>query len=267
MYIIFGRRAAAAVLSSAILICAAAAASGGIVSTTSAPASASVSWGLSFSDDGCTPSGSKSSDELNKLGAVYTGDTEQKRIYITFDAGYENGNTGHILDVLKKHDATAAFFLVGNYFRTSPELVKRMAKEGHIVANHTMNHPDMSQITDENAFSEELKQLEELCSETIGRLPDKFYRPPQGKFTEENLRTAKALGYTTVLWSLAYADWDNDSQPTKEQAFSNLIPRIHNGAIVLLHSTSATNSEILDELLTKWEDMGYSFGSLEELKQ
>ena len=93
----------------------------------------------------------------------------------------------------------------------------------------------------------------------------KIYRPPQGKYSEDNLRMAQELGYKTIFWSLAYVDWYNDNQPTKEQAFDKLIPRIHNGAIVLLHSTSKTNSEILDELLTKWEDMGYIISPITEL--
>ena len=93
----------------------------------------------------------------------------------------------------------------------------------------------------------------------------RFYRPPQGKYSVSNLQQAKALGYTTVFWSLAYVDWYTDDQPTPEQAFSKLLPRIHDGAVVLLHSTSSTNVEILDELLTRWEDMGYSFAPLTQL--
>ena len=263
LYIICGRKMIAAALSAAVLITAAAVASGSIMSE-SVAASASVSWGLSFPEDGGTPSGSADAASLKNLGAVYTGDTGKKRIYLTFDSGYENGYTAHILDVLKKHNAHGTFFLVGNYIKTSPELVKRMANEGHTVGNHTMTHPDMSALSGEK-FCSELQQLESLYKETTGQEMKKFYRPPQGKYSEENLQSAKELGYTTVLWSLAYADWNNDSQPTKDDAFKKLIPRIHSGAIVLLHSTSKTNSEILDELLTRWEELGYSFGDISEL--
>ncbi|MFR0940947.1 MAG: polysaccharide deacetylase family protein, partial [Butyricicoccus sp.] len=170
--------------------------------------------------------------------------------------GYENGCTPAILDALKKHNAPACFFVVGNFIDTAPELVKRMAAEGHIVGNHTLHHPDMSGIADKSAFAAELNGLEEKYTALTGQPMQKFYRPPQGKFSEENLRQAQELGYTTVFWSLAYVDWYTDNQPTDEQAFSKLLPRIHNGAIVLLHSTSETNARILDELLTKWESAG-----------
>ena len=159
----------------------------------------------------------------------------------------------------------AAFFLVGNYIEQNPELVKRMVAEGHIVGNHTYHHWDMSKISDPARFSQELESLESLYRETTGQEMKKFYRPPQGIYSEENLKMAQELGYHTVFWSLAYVDWLNDKQPTSEQAFGKLIPRIHSGAVVLLHSTSKTNAAILDDLLTRWEGMGYSFGTVEEL--
>ena len=223
------------------------------------------SWGLSFRQEGAPPVGSAGADQLRKLDAAYLGDTTRPVIYLTFDAGYENGATEKILDVLKKHEVKAAFFLVGNYIEKNADLVRRMAAEGHIVGNHTMHHPDMSRITDRTAFEKELKDLEILYKDVTGQDMPKYYRPPQGIYSEENLKMAQELGYKTVFWSLAYVDWNNDSQPTKEQAFSKLLPRIHNGAVVLLHSTSRTNAEILDELLSKWKEMGYRFGTLEEL--
>ena len=186
-------------------------------------------------------------------------------IYLTFDSGYENGSTEKILDTLKKHNAPAAFFLVGNYIQKNADLVRRMVDEGHIVGNHTMHHYDMSKLTDKEAFSKELQDLETLFQETTGKDLPKFYRPPQGIYSQENLLMAKELGYKTVFWSLAYVDWNNDAQPTKEEAFNKLLPRIHNGAVVLLHSTSSTNAEILDELLTKWEEEGYRFASIDKL--
>lgn len=205
------------------------------------------------------------SDYLKQFQAHYIADTTESVLYLTFDAGYENGNTEAILDALKKHHAPAAFFLVGNYLETSPDLVKRMMAEGHTVGNHTWHHPDMSKIADQSSFSEELSRLEQKYQEITGQTMKKYYRPPQGKYNVENLRQAKALGYKTILWSLAYVDWYVDDQPTPEQAYSKLLPRIHDGAIVLLHSTSRTNAEILDELLTKWEEMGFSFASLDQL--
>jgi len=223
------------------------------------------SWGLSFRQEGQPPIGNAGIDQLRQYDAAYIGNQEEKVLYLTFDAGYENGCTAKILDILKKQEVSAAFFLVGNYIEKNADLVRRMADEGHIVANHTMHHYDMSRLSDKNAFSKELTDLEALYRETTGREMPKYYRPPQGIYSQENLSMAKELGYKTVFWSLAYVDWNNDAQPTKEEAFSKLLPRTHNGAVVLLHSTSATNGEILEELLTKWKEEGYRFGTLEEL--
>lgn len=220
-------------------------------------------WGLSFQSEGAPPVANASQEYLRNFDALYVGDTNKKEIYITFDAGFENGNTERILDALKKHGVKATFFLVGNYFETQPELVKRMAEEGHTIGNHTYSHPDMSKIGDIQSFQTELQKNEALYRDILGSEMPKLYRPPQGKFCEENLKMAQQLGYSTVFWSLAYVDWYTDDQPTPEQAFSKLLPRIHPGAVVLLHSTSSTNAEILDALLTKWEETGYSFGDLE----
>lgn len=221
-------------------------------------------WGLSFQTEGRAPQGPASADTLERYDAVYVGDDDEKVLYLTFDAGYENGCTAQILDTLKTHNVPAAFFLVGDYMERNPDLVRRIAEEGHIVGNHTMNHPDMSGMTG-NVFQKEITGLESLFRDITGKELPKYYRPPQGLYSEENLKAAKELGYKTVFWSLAYVDWNNDSQPTPEYAFSKLLPRTHNGAVVLLHSTSETNAAILDELLTKWKDMGYRFGTLGEL--
>ncbi len=229
------------------------------------PASADGNWGLSFQQEGMAPVGNASSDYLETFNAHYIGDSSEKIIYLTFDAGYENGNTPAILDALKKHQAPAAFFLVGNYLETQPELVKRMVSEGHTVGNHTYHHPDMSKISDRESFQKELESLETLYQEITGETMKKIYRPPQGKYSENNLKMAQEMGYHTFFWSLAYVDWYDDKQPTHEEAFTKLLGRIHPGAIVLLHSTSKTNAEILDELLTKWKEMGYQFASIEEL--
>lgn len=223
------------------------------------------SWGLSFRQDGQTPSGTVSQAVLDEYDAAYLGDPTEPVIYLTFDAGYENGYTAQILDVLRAHDVPAAFFVVGNYLEKEPELVRRMVEEGHIVGNHTYHHYDMSKITGETAFRSELESLEALYLDVTGEALPRYYRPPQGVYSEENLKMAQSLGYHTVFWSLAYVDWYADDQPTHEQAFSKLLGRIHNGAIVLLHSTSRTNAEILDELLTRWEALGYRFGTLDEL--
>ncbi|QNM06613.1 delta-lactam-biosynthetic de-N-acetylase [Qiania dongpingensis] len=227
--------------------------------------SAESNWGLSFQQEGKAPVGNATADYLKKFNAYFVQETEDKVIYLTFDAGYENGNTAAILDALKKHQAPATFFVVGNYIETSPDLVKRMVEEGHTVGNHTYHHPNMSQISTKEAFQKELGDLEKLFEETTGQTMTKFYRPPQGKYSESNLQMANEMGYRTFFWSLAYVDWYQDDQPTKEAAFEKLLGRIHPGAVVLLHSTSSTNAQILDELLSKWEEMGYHFDSLNNL--
>ena len=232
-----------------------------------AATSSEGNWGLSFQGEGEPPIANATMEELRKYDAYYAEDTEEKVLYLTFDAGYENGNTPVILDALKKHNVHATFFVVGNFISSNPDLIKRMNDEGHIVGNHTYHHPDMSQISTKEAFEKELKDVEDAYKEITGEEMTKYYRPPQGKYSESNLQMAKELGYKTFFWSLAYVDWYENDQPTKEEAFEKLLGRIHPGAIVLLHSTSKTNGEILDELLTKWEEMGYTFKTLDQLVQ
>lgn len=224
-----------------------------------------TNWGLSFQTEGETPIANATQEYLSQYDSFFVGDEEEKVIYLTFDCGYENGYTSNILDVLAEHNVQATFFLVGNYLETEPDLVKRMADEGHVVGNHTYSHPDMSSISSQEEFEQELLKVEELYESITGEEMYKIYRPPQGKFCESNLEMAKDLGYSTAFWSLAYVDWYVDDQPTHEEALEKLTSRIHNGAVVLLHSTSQTNSEILDELLTTWEEMGYTFGNIKEL--
>lgn len=226
---------------------------------------AAENWGLSFQEEGKPPTANATFDELAQYDAFYAEDTDEKVLYLSFDCGYENGNTAPILDALKKHKAPAAFFVVGSFVSSDPELVKRMHEEGHIVGNHTCHHPDMSQISTKEAFEKELGDVEKLYKEITGEEMTRYYRPPQGKYSTDNLQMAKDMGYHTFFWSLAYVDWYQDDQPSHEEAFDKLLGRIHPGAVVLLHSTSSTNAEILDELLEKWEDMGYTFHSLDEL--
>lgn len=228
-------------------------------------ASSEQNWGLGFPKNGGKPTGNASAAELRNYRAAFLDETEEPVIYLTFDCGYENGNTPVILDALKKHQAPATFFVVGNYLETSPDLVRRMVEEGHIVANHTYHHPNMSQIATVESFQKELKEVETLYQEIIGSPMVSYYRPPQGKYSSQNLQMAKDLGYHTFFWSLAYVDWLQDSQPSKEEAFDKLLSRIHSGAVVLLHNTSSTNAAILDELLSKWEEMDYHFAPLSDL--
>ena len=234
---------------------------------TSARVLSSENWGLGFGKEGEKPTGNTSAAELAKYNTYFMKDGDEKIIYLTFDCGYENGNTEAILDALKKHQAPATFFVVGHYLESAPELVKRMVEDGHTVGNHTYHHPDMSAISDQAAFQKEVDDVAALFKEVTGTEISMYYRPPQGKYSTANLQMAKDLGYSTFFWSLAYVDWNQDSQPSHEEAFSKLTKRIHPGAIVLLHNTSKTNGEILDELLTKWEDMGYSFRPLADFTE
>ena len=226
---------------------------------------ASEDWGLSFGEPGSQPTGNASAEDLAWYDAYFVGDDGEKVIYLTFDCGYENGNTEPILDALKKHNVRATFFVVGHFLETAPDMAKRMVEEGHAVGNHTYHHPDMPTISDKETFRSEVDDVANLFREITGTELSMYYRPPQGKCNELNLQMAQELGYSTIFWSLAYVDWNQDEQPSHEEALEKLTTRIHPGAVVLLHNTSQTNGEILDELLTKWEDMGYTFKPLSEL--
>lgn len=192
-------------------------------------------------------------------------DACDKVIYLTFDAGYENGNVEKILDILKKNDVPGAFFVLKNLIERNPELIKRMDSEGHLVCNHTAKHLDMSKITSKEDFAAELEALDKICLEKTGVEVAKYYRPPEGRYSELNLRHAAELGYKTIFWSFAYADWDNDSQVKPEDAIKKVLDGTHNGEVILLHPTSATNAAILDELIRCWKADGFRFGTLDEL--
>lgn len=190
--------------------------------------------------------------------------SEEKIVYLTFDAGYENGNVEKILDVMKKQNVTGAFFILGNLVEKNSSLVIRMANEGHLVCNHTYSHKKMAGKTREE-FCAELQKLENKYSEITGRSLSKYYRPPEGCFDEDSLRYAQEMGYKTVFWSFAYADWDNNHQMSREAAKKKILDNIHNGAVILLHPTSATNAAILEDVIVELKSQGYSFGSLDNL--
>ena len=224
-------------------------------------------WGLFFEHPGSfeQPSGNASPEDLAWYDAYYMGNAEDKVLYLTFDCGYENGNTEPILAALKKHNVKGTFFVTGAFLESAPDMAKRIVEEGHTVGNHTYNHPDMAAIADIESFQKELDDVSDLFYEITGTELSPYYRPPQGKCNVENLKMAQELGYATVFWSLAHVDWDQENQPSHEKAFEVLTERTHPGAVVLLHAISQTNGEILDEMLTRWEDMGYTFGTLKEL--
>ena len=192
-------------------------------------------------------------------------ENKEKVVYLTFDAGYENGNVERILDVMKEENVKGAFFVLGNLISKNTELVRRMAQEGHTVCNHTNRHRDMTKVGSIEEFRAELEALETLYRENVGGEMAKYYRPPEGKFNETSMKYACERGYKTVFWSFAYADWDNARQMSPEAAKKKIMDNIHNGAVILLHPTSATNAEILGDVIRELKSQGYSFGTLDEL--
>ena len=188
----------------------------------------------------------------------------EKVLYLTFDAGYENGNVEKILDALKEKNVPGAFFILSHFLSANQPLVERMLAEGHTVCNHTARHRNMALASDDE-MRRELTDLETLFREKTGREISKYYRPPEGAFKWDNLAVAKQLGYATVFWSFAYADWANDRQPSPDAAVKKIRDNIHPGAVLLLHPTSETNAKILPYLIDLFKNEGYRFGTLDEL--
>jgi peptidoglycan-N-acetylmuramic acid deacetylase len=206
---------------------------------------------------------------ISELGGYYVDkkadeNSQSRVIYLTFDAGYENGNVEKILDVLKAENIPAAFFLLDNIILKNTDLVKRMADEGHLVCNHTKNHKNLS-LSSAEEIKNNLTALEKIYEEKTGREMAKFFRFPEGKYSIDALKTVSELGYTTVFWSFAYDDWDNQRQPNKEKSIKKVLENTHNGAIMLFHPTSQTNAEIFPRLIEEWKKQGYTFGSLNDI--
>jgi peptidoglycan-N-acetylmuramic acid deacetylase len=205
-------------------------------------------------------------DDLKSHGAyAIGGDVQDKVIYLTFDFGYENGNVKKCLDALNKHGVKGAFFVLEHVVKTNPDLMKEIAATGHTAANHTMKHKNMCNISDFAQYQKELDDLGILFEETTGYALSKYYRPPKGEFTKQNLEYNHKLGYKTIFWSLAYMDWDDKKQPDPAASVKKILDRTHPGAVVLLHPTSATNAAIIETLIIEWQKMGYRFGTLDEL--
>ena len=212
------------------------------------------------------PSDSKSFCDYNAyyIDEDYSDENEEKRLYLTFDAGYENGNVEKILDILKEQNVPAAFFLLDNIILKNPELVKRMYAEGHLICNHTKRHKDLSLMTEEE-IKNDLSALENICLEKTGIQMSKIFRFPEGKYSNYALKAVNDLGYKTFFWSFAYEDWDNSKQMSPDKAKKKILDNTHNGAIILLHPTSKTNASILSEVIGEWRDMGYEFGRIDEI--
>ena len=206
------------------------------------------------------------SSEVSKYGGVYVDCTTEntKKLYLTFDAGYENGNIEKILDVMRDEGVHGAFFILSNLVNKNPELVKRMADEGHLVCNHTSNHKDMTKLNDDEILAN-LARLETQYRDATGYEMEKIFRFPEGRYSISAIKLLSDNGYKTVFWSMAYDDWDNSRQMDTERAKQKLLSTTHDGAIILLHPTSSTNAAILADLIREWRDMGYTFGSLKDL--
>lgn len=194
-------------------------------------------------------------EQYGDMGGLFIGDSTNKQIWLTFDEGYENGCTAGILDTLKEKNVRAVFFVTYDYCKRNPELVKRMIAEGHTVGNHTWSHPSLPECSPDELYSE-LSLLHEYVHDEFGY--DMYVmRPPKGEFSQRVLACAKELGYTTVLWSFAYPDWDVNNQPDPEQAFQKITGKSHNGAVYLLHAVSETNAAILGRVIDYWRDNGF----------
>lgn len=222
------------------------------------------SWYTVPTKDGKQPTSFEAQNILNRHSVIYLGKPDEKVIYLTFDAGYENGNVAKVVETLDKHGIKGAFFVLPHFIRQNAELVSKMAESGHLICNHSTTHRDMSSVSDFAEFEKELSGVADTFHEITGKNMAKFYRPPEGKFSEENLEFAEKLGYTTVFWSLAYADWDNNRQPSPDKAKALILSRVHNGCVMLLHPTSSTNAAILDDLINEFTKEGYCFGTLDE---
>jgi peptidoglycan-N-acetylmuramic acid deacetylase len=225
-----------------------------------------INWGFQKASEGKPAEAGKQLDDLlEKHGAFYKGDPTKKDIYLTFDNGYENGYTSKILDVLKQEKVPAIFFVTGHYLNSEPELVKRMAKEGHIVGNHSWSHPDLTQMSDERLY-EELEKVKKKTEELTGNKSMNYLRPPRGVFSERTIALANKQGYTHAFWSLAYVDWITDQQKGAQYAYDNIMKQIHPGAILLLHTVSKDNADALESAVKDLKKQGYTFKSLDELK-
>lgn len=225
-----------------------------------------INWGIKKSTGGVPAEAGKAWDDLlAKHGAFYKADPSKKEIYLTFDNGYENGYTAQILDVLKKEKVPATFFVTGHYLETAPDLVKRMATEGHIVGNHSWSHPDLTKSSDEQMV-EELEKVRKKAEELTGNKTMKYLRPPRGVFSDRTLAIAKQQGYTHAFWSLAYVDWNTDQQRGAQYAYDHIMKQMHPGAVILLHTVSKDNADALERVIQDVKKEGYTFKSLDDLK-
>ncbi|SHJ05796.1 delta-lactam-biosynthetic de-N-acetylase [Desulfofundulus thermosubterraneus] len=231
--------------------------------TTTSLSNARRGWGIKRNDNHQQPEMPKAiRDTLARYDAYWIGSPGEKVLYLTFDEGYENGYTAKILDILKANNVKAAFFVTGHYIKSQPELVKRMVAEGHIVGNHTMNHPSLPDISDDE-IKKELQSVEELYTRLTGKKM-KYLRPPKGEYSERTLAVTRQLGYYNIFWSLALVDWI-PMPGGPQEAYQSVMDNLHNGAVILLHAVSRDNTEALDRILKDARAQGYTFKTLDDL--
>lgn len=238
-----------------------------MASGVSAKTSEKINWFFKSRGENEQPEILGGNDIAEKYGALYMGDEGDKTVYLTFDAGYSNENVEKILDILARRQIRAAFFILPGIIKNSPETVKKMEADGHLICNHSTSHGDMSKIDDISEFEKELKGVEEIYADVTGFEMEKYFRPPEGSFSENTLEFCKELGYIPVFWSFAYADWDNGAQMPSEKALNKILSSVHDGAVILLHPTSKTNADILESVILRLQEQGYTFGTLDELAE
>lgn len=225
-----------------------------------------IGWGLKRAKEHKQPDlGSKNLYLINKYNGIAIGNPDCKYLYLTFDEGYEAGYTPQILETLKNNNIIATFFLTAHYVNTQPDLVKQMIDEGQIIGNHTVNHYSMPDINDEK-LKKEIMDLHTAVFEKFG-YEMKYIRPPKGEYSQRTLEFCNSLGYKTVMWSVAYDDWDEKHQKGVEYAKKKILDNIHPGAVILLHGNSIDNANALDEIIKEAKNMGYEFNSIDNFKK
>ena len=236
-----------------------------VATSTTALSNKTIGWGIKRAENHAQPDlGSENKALIEKYDGIAMGNKESKNVYLTFDLGYEAGYTAKILDTLKANKVPACFFITAHYLNTQPDLVKRMIDEGHIVGNHTVNHKSLPCLSDKEV-KQEIQKLHTAMFEKTG-YEMKYVRPPKGEYSERILAISKQLGYKTVMWSLAYDDWDEAKQGREDYGIQKILDNIHSGAVILLHATSKDNSNILDKCIKEIKKMGYEFETLDKLR-
>lgn len=239
-----------------------------LIMITSIPVSAQTQYGWFFKpcDNHSQPIVFGNNKFPEKYGTISIGSPDEKVIYLTFDAGYASENLSKILDILKNQNVKAAFFILPAVIEKNLPVAKRLHEDGHIVANHSFSHGNMARINDKAVFLKEITDLEDLYYAYTGYKMSKYFRPPEGTFSEQTLQFCYDAGYTPTFWSFAYADWDNKAQKDLVWAKKKILDNVHNGMVMLLHPNSETNTLILDDVITELKSQGYRFGTLDELK-